>query len=490
MLDRRTGFRAANGRLEIGLDQLVAEICDVAEAELAFWQPAAETATSDMTDAGKERVHQYLTYLWDGEVPFHGRSRDRFEPDEHAWSAVFVCFCVTKAFEALFGEVGDRGAFRKVVPLARSQAHWGYARAAFRQRQRGRRGADATGTYWAYDAGTPLRRGDIVVKDRRALKPGQSPLRFSDLGKAGWAATHGDIVTQTTSDTATLIGGNLGNSVKESRYPLTAEGKIDRTDHTSGASRTFTVLRLKPRVEVVASSGAQHSTVLFDVLKGVGDERPVVPYRTGCASGAEVVFPSGESLCVADVPASLVAEGAEHWDAFGARHGRAAPPLLEVGGKRDVRLSEHFSVSEFVKGANEQYARIDPLLVERLQSLRGSLGRPIRINSGYRSWRYNQDLYARLYRQKKVNDPTPSRSPHTRGIAADIWVAGMSGLDLAKACVEAFGCDMGLGVFMGQSGQVVHVDVRTRWSVWTYGTQYAQARVDLERYRSARPGCG
>ena len=481
MFEIKVGFRDADGTLAITKNALTERIAAIAEQELRAWRSAGGVITDQMP-AGIECVRKYLTYLWDGAIPkLDGRD---FDPKKNPWSAVFVCYCVTKAFDDLGGRESDARAFRKRVPLLRSMAHWQYARSAYHQRQRAGGGRNALGRYWAYDAGLPLEVGDIVIKDRRSLKNGERNLVFGDLRTRGFTPTHGDVVVALEGDEARLIGGNLSDTVKELRYPLTADGRIDRTKATQGAPRVFTVLRLRSNVEVVASSGERHGGRGLDVLRDASDDAAVPGGEAGCASGEDVLFPSGQRLCVAEA-SGLVANDAEHWDAF-ADFAKLSPgSLLEVEGKGGTRLSANFTVSEFVR-SGERYARIDPGLIVLLQALRESLGRPVQVTSGYRSWKYNQDLYARLIREGKTERTTPTRSPHTHGIAADIRVDGVTGLELAKRAIDVFGRDMGLGI--GMRNHTIHVDARPTWAIWTYGSSFAAARDELVRYRRERHG--
>ena len=197
----------------------------------------------------------------------------------------------------------------------------------------------------------------------------------------------------------------------------------------------------------------------------------------------EVVFPSGEKLCVVkDQP--VATENDEHWDAFADRFGLASGPLLDCRGKGSVKLADNFTVKEFTKGA--AYARIDPKLVEKLQQLRNLVG-PIRITSGYRSWAYNKKLYEERYNKK------PTKSPHTHGIAADIRVGNMKAVDLAKKAIDVFGCTMGIGLVM--NNETLHVDSRSKWAIWPYGSkknrdkQYLasiEARDEVVSYRRSK----
>jgi uncharacterized protein YcbK (DUF882 family) len=114
-----------------------------------------------------------------------------------------------------------------------------------------------------------------------------------------------------------------------------------------------------------------------------------------------------------------------------------------------MRLSANFDLSEFkckccgaVKVSDDLYN-----LVGRLQAVRNAIGRAIHVTSGYRC------------RQHDANVGTsrqPGARPHTMGIAADIFVHGMSADDLAKYCEDAG--FTGIGIYRKKG--FVHVDVR------------------------------
>jgi hypothetical protein len=180
-------------------------------------------------------------------------------------------------------------------------------------------------------------------------------------------------------------------------------------------------------------------------------------------------FPSGVELTPVSGP---VGYHEEHWDpnAIGL-------PLYDTGpAMRSVKLSKDFTVGELVRSGGQfaDKARISGTLVRCLQALRDHLGRPITINSGYRSWARNAAVYRA--RHKK---PTDSR--HCGGQAADITVGGMTGMDIAKAAIDACGDRIGVGI--GRT--FAHVDVRGRWAKWTYlpGAENEAALHEIEVYR-------
>lgn len=182
-------------------------------------------------------------------------------------------------------------------------------------------------------------------------------------------------------------------------------------------------------------------------------------------------FPSGLTLSPGT---GAIAKGAEHWDPCDTDL-----PLYATGPTvRPQKLAPNFTVGELVSsgGVPADVARISPALVRCLQALRDRVGRPVLISSGYRSWARNVAVY---------RGRTPTASRHCSGQAADISVAGMSGLDLAKAALDACGRNIGVGI----GATFAHVDVRGTWARWSYASGEA-GRRDIAAIDAYRAGVG
>ena len=80
----------------------------------------------------------------------------------------------------------------------------------------------------------------------------------------------------------------------------------------------------------------------------------------------------------------------------------------------NVQLTSHFKVEEFACKGGSQVVFIDDHLYTILEILRHKLGKPVIINSGYRTPEWNKKCDGAKY------------SYHMRGMAADIRVDGMS----------------------------------------------------------------
>lgn len=112
----------------------------------------------------------------------------------------------------------------------------------------------------------------------------------------------------------------------------------------------------------------------------------------------------------------------------------------------DAPLSLHFTRREVLNSNDSRghYGFFSPEALAKIQKMRETLGRPIVINSGYRSPGYNATL------------PGAARfSRHTFGDAIDFKVSGVSMQTLAKRCLE-----MGAGFYQIYKTHV-HCDWRT-----------------------------
>ena len=114
---------------------------------------------------------------------------------------------------------------------------------------------------------------------------------------------------------------------------------------------------------------------------------------------------------------------------------------------RNKQLSKNFSAGEFMCKCGKYCTtfKVDDDLVTKLQKLRDKLGKPIRINSGYRCPTHNKNVGG------------ASASYHTKGMAADIRVDSVTVVALSKAA-ESVGFK---GVIQYPKSNFVHVDTRT-----------------------------
>lgn len=109
----------------------------------------------------------------------------------------------------------------------------------------------------------------------------------------------------------------------------------------------------------------------------------------------------------------------------------------------DVKLSEHFKLSEFQCKDGSKKILLDDDLVEVLESLRQFIGKPITILSGYRTQNYN------------IKCGGASNSYHCKGMASDI----RADIPLTKLAIySAMMGARGIGIYSDQN--FIHVDTR------------------------------
>lgn len=122
------------------------------------------------------------------------------------------------------------------------------------------------------------------------------------------------------------------------------------------------------------------------------------------------------------------------------------------------QISDNFNITEFKCPCSRcTIILVDPELVEKLEGVRGKIGGPLKINSGYRCGDYQAELRARGY------ETSIGPSQHELGRAADIMsdTEGYSGLFLEKIARGSGFMAVGVADFWA------HVDLRAdkvrRW---------------------------
>lgn len=117
------------------------------------------------------------------------------------------------------------------------------------------------------------------------------------------------------------------------------------------------------------------------------------------------------------------------------------------GGKA---LAKNFLVREFACQDGSDAILVDDALPELLQKVRDHFGKPVVINSGYRTPSHNA----------KVGGVKSSL--HVKGQAADIVVSGVSPLTVAQYAEYLMPDRGGIGLYTG----FVHLDTRTSRGRW------------------------
>lgn len=114
------------------------------------------------------------------------------------------------------------------------------------------------------------------------------------------------------------------------------------------------------------------------------------------------------------------------------------------------KLSTNFKLKEFACKDGSDTVFVAPELVEVVQKIRDYFGKPVHINSGYRTDSYN----------KKIGGATYSQ--HMYGVAVDIHINGVKPRKIAEYVETLLPDKGGIGIYKN----FVHVDVReqkTRW---------------------------
>ena len=116
----------------------------------------------------------------------------------------------------------------------------------------------------------------------------------------------------------------------------------------------------------------------------------------------------------------------------------------------ETKLAANFRVREFKCKDGSDTILISDELVTLLQTIRDHFGAAVNINSAYRTKAHNTDAGG-----------SPN-SQHLYGKAADIWISGVTPLEIAQYAEFLQPDSGGIGVY----GDFAHVDVRTSRSRW------------------------
>ena len=122
--------------------------------------------------------------------------------------------------------------------------------------------------------------------------------------------------------------------------------------------------------------------------------------------------------------------------------------LAKDGGKQ---LSAHFKVREFACHDGSDTIFVSDVLVRTLESSRTHIGKPLHINSGYRTEADNA-----------ATKDAASYSQHKYGLAADITIQGVKLAQIAAYAETLLPGTGGIGIYK----TFTHIDVRKVKSRW------------------------
>lgn len=114
------------------------------------------------------------------------------------------------------------------------------------------------------------------------------------------------------------------------------------------------------------------------------------------------------------------------------------------------QLSKNFKVKEFACLDGTDTIIVSPELVNVLQKVRNHFGKPLIINSAYRTESHNKKVGGSLYSQ------------HKYGTAADIRINGVAPKTIADYVETLLPNKGGIGVY----NSFCHIDVRAKKSRW------------------------
>lgn len=128
----------------------------------------------------------------------------------------------------------------------------------------------------------------------------------------------------------------------------------------------------------------------------------------------------------------------------------------------NTNITPNFKAREFACQDGTDTIFLSTALVETLQKIRNNFGKPITINSGYRTEAHNKKVGGSNYSQ------------HKYGLAADIVVQGVAPATVAKYVETIMPTTGGIGLYK----TFVHVDVRANKSRWnsTSGREVAVSK--------------
>ena len=285
-------------------------------------------------------------------------------------------------------------------------------------------------------------------------------------------------VLPVTAFAATLKNGSKGTQVKYLQMNLNGLGYATLTVDSQYGSKTKTAVKAFQKANGLSVDGVAGSKTLGKIdtiVKKLQKDLSDLGYKPGKADGiygsstksAVKKFQAAKGLKqtgIADANtlkkiADAVKEKTDDKNTVdntnsssSSKSKFASTPsqVIKYSKNRDgnKKLTENFTVKEFACKDGSDEILIDAKLVALLQDLRDHFGKPVVINSAYRTASHNASVGG------------AKNSQHVLGKAADIYISGVSPKQIADYAKK-------LGVKgVGLYSSFVHVDTRTKQSYW------------------------
>ena len=282
--------------------------------------------------------------------------------------------------------------------------------------------------------------------------------------------------TTETAFAATLKKGSKGNEVGWLQKNLTGIGFPCDVDKVFGSDTKKCVKEAQRYfgIKVDGIAGKQTQACIGDLVADIQSDLKTLGYdisvdeKFGKATEKEVkAFQKANGLDVTGVADEATREAMkeaiqEESDAGNSSENRfdyakvksnVRTYSLKKNGKENI--TDNFKVREFACKDGSNTILIDDKLAVLLQNIREHFGKPVIINSAYRTEEHNENVGGAV------------NSYHLYGKAADIQIKGVSPVEIAQYA-ESLGVK-GIGLY----GTFVHVDTRTSKYYWDTEGQVA-----------------
>lgn len=299
---------------------------------------------------------------------------------------------------------------------------------------------------WHGNRAINLLRG-ILAKDLKAAKQILGDELYLEIidTQTNWGSRIVDVAE--AAAISTLLKTPQGKSEQDA-LAIRDIGKYINKGKSYGLNDPGALIYFADGVNQYGTNSTLWKNIASDALKGAGDVDAMYKATTNRTSKylsrRATVYKKVKAL---NLGGGNTMQGIELQNGIGTYSGGSdgAKTILLEGN------TTNFKINEFRCKDGSDSILIDKGLVQLLQAAREHFGKPVHINSAYRTQAHNQ----------KVGGASPSY--HTKGRAADITVEGVANKEVAKF-FEGYGAK-GIG-FYNYSGGFVHVDTRESKYLW------------------------